>query len=736
MAFTAANYLHENIDPTSDDLCMNITDMEILAPVILEPSAERKPQHLRISASLAQGQVRIHFSDRAVTDSASILYAKCTVVWHDTAKVLRQWSRCRHLVCSRIDHLEAKKCVHKMHRRMVYKLFGAVVDYAERFHGMDQVLIDSECYEATAQISFKADETAGNFFRSPYWIDSLMQLSGFVMNVNEAVDTNEMVYISNGWESMQIACQLSSRKVYTAYVKMQPSQNTVYSGDMYILDEGEVVCVTMGIKFQSVPRQLLKHLLAPPPKQSLTGSMLKAADTNSGTKGIFPAHNDSFAHPARAPSSQFSGRRRCPPISSDNTDLTSKDSPDGIEILPSSKGRELSHLVLNVLGEELGMEVQDLEKNATFAEIGVDSLMSLTVVGRLRESFCLDLPSTIFQNHATVVRLVKFLEGECKGGIHGEDSEPPTTAQDFVGFRSSNGHGSVFEPPINATNRHRATSVMLQGDIRAAVSNMFLFPGGFGSSSSFAPMPHVDKHLAVFGLNSAFVNAPEDFTVSIPKLASLYLAEIRRRQPHGPYLLLGYSVGGIVAYEATRQLIMAGEVVERLYLVDSPCPLVIPPMPPKLIKFLDSIDRFGGNQRETEPPAEAVKPMGSLHVTQTLTSLESYVPEPLPDGALSPRTTYYVAKHGVARQTTVERPEVSSERDRKVMTWLLDDRKGLGGTGDGWETLVDRAKLTIFPVEGNHFSIMREPYVSRVHPSHRLKTAHGLLVSIDHSLGR
>ena len=88
------------------------------------------------------------------------------------------------------------------------------------------------------------------------------------------------------------------------------------------------------------------------------------------------------------------------------------------------------------------------------------------------------------------------------------------------------------------------------------------------------------------------------------------------------------------------------------------------------------------------------------------------------------------------RQTTVERPEVSSERDRKVMTWLLDDRKGLGGTGDGWETLVDRAKLKIFPVEGNHFSIMREPYVSRVHPSHRRKTADGLLVSIDHSLGR
>ncbi len=66
-------------------------------------------------------------------------------------------------------------------------------------------------------------------------------------------------------------------------------------------------------------------------------------------------------------------------------------------------------------------------------------------------------------------------------------------------------------------------------------------------------------------------------------------------------------------------------------------------------------------------------------------SLESYVPKPLPGMAFSPRTTDYVAKHGVASQRTVNRPEVS-ERDRKVMTWLPDDRSELGGTRDGWET--------------------------------------------------
>ncbi len=483
---------------------MNITDMEILAPVILELSGEQKPQCLRISAVLTQGQVCIQFSEKAVTNPTPTIYAKCTVELHDTAKILRQRWRRRHLISSRIDHLKAKNGVHKLHRRMTYKLFGAVVNYAERFHGMDQVLIDSERHEATAQVSFKADGTVGNFFRSPYWIDSLMQLSGFVMNANETVDTNRMVYISHGWESMQIACQLSSCKIYTVYVEMQPSQSTVYSGDMYILDEGEIICVAMGIKFQSVPRQLLKLLLAPPSQQPGTGLIPKANDTITRTKGLSPTHHDSPAHPEPTSSSKSSSRRRFTPISSENTNSSRKTSPHRIESSPGIKGLDLSRLLLNVLGEELGMEVQELGKHVTFSEIGVDSLMSLIVVGRLRESFCLDLPLTISQNYPTIDRLVKSLEGEYEGGIHDEGSKPPATTQDSTDSRSWNKRSSVIEPLITVTSRHRATSVMLQGNIRVAASNLFLFPGGFGTSSSFAPMPQIDKELAVFCLNSAF----------------------------------------------------------------------------------------------------------------------------------------------------------------------------------------------------------------------------------------
>lgn len=106
---------------------------------------------------------------------------------------------------------------------------------------------------------------------------------------------------------------------------------------------------------------------------------------------------------------------------------------------------------------------------------------------------------------------------------------PPTKAQSLLPPLKTpcNKRISVIEPQRNITSHHRATSVMLHGNIRVAANDIFLFPGAFVTSSSFVPMPVIDKELAVFGLNSAFVNTPEDSNVSIPKMASLYLAEIR-----------------------------------------------------------------------------------------------------------------------------------------------------------------------------------------------------------------
>jgi thioesterase domain-containing protein len=52
-------------------------------------------------------------------------------------------------------------------------------------------------------------------------------------------------------------------------------------------------------------------------------------------------------------------------------------------------------------------------------------------------------------------------------------------------------------------------------------------------------------------------------------MAADYLAQIRRVQPHGPYRLLGWSFGGVVAHAMAAQLQADGDDVELLALMDA-----------------------------------------------------------------------------------------------------------------------------------------------------------------------
>ncbi|MCC7501656.1 MAG: amino acid adenylation domain-containing protein [Flavobacteriales bacterium] len=60
---------------------------------------------------------------------------------------------------------------------------------------------------------------------------------------------------------------------------------------------------------------------------------------------------------------------------------------------------------------------------------------------------------------------------------------------------------------------------------------------------------------------------------SVEAIALHFIQEMRTVRPRGPYLIGGYSFGGIVAYEMARQLTAAGEEVPLLALFDTYAPL-------------------------------------------------------------------------------------------------------------------------------------------------------------------
>ena len=87
---------------------------------------------------------------------------------------------------------------------------------------------------------------------------------------------------------------------------------------------------------------------------------------------------------------------------------------------------------------------------------------------------------------------------------------------------------------------------------------------------------HLGRRHPVYGLSFglAAVGAKHDADLprSIESAASHYIDEMRSVQAHGPYYLIGHSLGGHIAYEMAQQLIKAGETVAFLGLIDSQAP--------------------------------------------------------------------------------------------------------------------------------------------------------------------
>jgi thioesterase domain-containing protein len=72
----------------------------------------------------------------------------------------------------------------------------------------------------------------------------------------------------------------------------------------------------------------------------------------------------------------------------------------------------------------------------------------------------------------------------------------------------------------------------------------------------------------VYGLQARGLNGDEELHTRIEEMAEYYIEAMRSVQPEGPYHVIGWSLGVILAFEVARQLEAGGENVARLILFD------------------------------------------------------------------------------------------------------------------------------------------------------------------------
>jgi glutamate racemase len=81
------------------------------------------------------------------------------------------------------------------------------------------------------------------------------------------------------------------------------------------------------------------------------------------------------------------------------------------------------------------------------------------------------------------------------------------------------------------------------------------------------------RSASVFGLQlPELVLAGRELPSTVEGIAALHVEAIRSTQPQGPYRLVGWSVGGVIAHEIARRLVELGAEVALLVLLDPRTP--------------------------------------------------------------------------------------------------------------------------------------------------------------------
>ncbi|THD83625.1 SDR family NAD(P)-dependent oxidoreductase [Aliigemmobacter aestuarii] len=187
-----------------------------------------------------------------------------------------------------------------------------------------------------------------------------------------------------------------------------------------------------------------------------------------------------------------------------------------------------------------------------FFALGGHSLIAVRLFAMVKKAFRVDFPISILFEAPTIAKCAALIEAQIGPVVEGAAPAARTDA------------------PVRRFTHLVPMHEGAGGDRQP----FFLVAGMFGNVLNL-------RHLAqllggdrpFYGLQARGLFGDAEPHRRIPEAATDYIAELKQVQPRGPYLLGGFSGGGLTAWEMARQLEADGEEVSLLVLLDTPLPV-------------------------------------------------------------------------------------------------------------------------------------------------------------------
>ena len=190
-----------------------------------------------------------------------------------------------------------------------------------------------------------------------------------------------------------------------------------------------------------------------------------------------------------------------------------------------------------------------------FFDLGGHSLIAVRLFAQVKRTFSVDFPISLLVEAPTIEAVAARIAAAMPAA-EGDEGDEATLDE--------------------APSRYRHLVPMHPGD-GVSETPFFLVAGMFGNVLNLRHLAHqIGTDRPFYGVQARGLFGDDDPHETFEEMATDYLDEVRSVQPHGPYLLGGFSGGGIAALEMAQQLRAAGEEVALLVMLDTPVPYETP----------------------------------------------------------------------------------------------------------------------------------------------------------------
>ncbi|MGA8117573.1 MAG: amino acid adenylation domain-containing protein [Actinocatenispora sp.] len=203
---------------------------------------------------------------------------------------------------------------------------------------------------------------------------------------------------------------------------------------------------------------------------------------------------------------------------------------------------EVEATLVTLFAQVLGIDELGVEDD--FFVVGGNSFLAIRLLTAVTREFGVEVPVASLFGNATPAHVAEIVRTDRRGGLRAESGGVPVLT-----LRRGSGRPLFLVHPVGG-----AASCYTELSLRLPVGR------------------------PVYGLESVGLRTDEPPLTTIEEMAAAYLERVRAIQPIGPYLIGGWSMGGLIALEMARQLGQKGELVSRLVVVDAVLPAADAPV--------------------------------------------------------------------------------------------------------------------------------------------------------------